>query len=109
MQFAVANKRKTVTLVHKGNIMKFTEGAFRDWGVPAHRHRRRNRAGRVPRGQSGHQRPDCRGWAEAAALIEQGLEKTIAQKKVTYDLARQMTGATELKTSEFADAIIGNM
>ena len=49
------------------------------------------------------------GWAEAADLIEQGLEKTIAQKKVTYDLARQMTGATELKTSEFADAIIGNM
>ena len=31
-QYAVANKRKTVTLVHKGNIMKFTEGAFRDWG-----------------------------------------------------------------------------
>ena len=49
------------------------------------------------------------GWAEASALIERGLEKTIEQKKVTYDLARQMQGATELKTSEFADAIIGNM
>ena len=49
------------------------------------------------------------GWAEASALIERGLEKTIAQKKVTYDLARQMRGATELKTSEFADAIISNM
>ena len=49
------------------------------------------------------------GWAEAGALIEGGLEKTIAQKKVTYDLARQMAGATELKTSEFADAIIKNM
>ena len=48
-------------------------------------------------------------WTEAGALIERGLEKTISQKKVTYDLARQMTGATELKTSEFADAIIGNM
>ena len=49
------------------------------------------------------------GWAEAAALIERGLEKTIAQKQVTYDLARQMKGATELKTSEFGDAIIKNM
>ena len=38
-----------------------------------------------------------------------GIEKTILQKKVTYDLARQMEGATELKTSEFADAIIENM
>jgi isocitrate dehydrogenase len=49
------------------------------------------------------------GWTEAASLIEGGLEKTISQKKVTYDLARQMKGATELKTSEFADAIIKNM
>ena len=49
------------------------------------------------------------GWNEAGSLIELGLEKTIAQKKVTYDLARQMTGAKELKTSEFADAIIENM
>jgi isocitrate dehydrogenase len=49
------------------------------------------------------------GWHEAAALIETGLERTIQQKKVTYDLARQMQGATELKTSQFADAVIGNM
>jgi isocitrate dehydrogenase len=49
------------------------------------------------------------GWKEAAALIEHGLEKTIAQKRVTYDLARQMDGATELKTSEFADAILANL
>ncbi len=49
------------------------------------------------------------GWGEAADLVETGLEKTIAQKKVTYDLARQMEGATELKTSQFADAVIGNM
>jgi isocitrate dehydrogenase len=49
------------------------------------------------------------GWGEAASLIERGLEKTIIQKTVTYDLARQMTGATELKTSAFADAIIDNM
>ena len=32
IQYAIDNKRKSVTLVHKGNIMKFTEGAFRDWG-----------------------------------------------------------------------------
>ena len=49
------------------------------------------------------------GWMEAATLIEKALEKTIAQKKVTYDLARQMQGAKELKTSAFADAIIKNM
>ncbi len=49
------------------------------------------------------------GWVEAADMIEQGLERTIQQKKVTYDLARQMQGATELKTSQFADAIIANM
>jgi isocitrate dehydrogenase len=49
------------------------------------------------------------GWGESAALIEHGLEKTVSQKKVTYDLARQMKGATELKTSEFASAIIKNM
>ena len=49
------------------------------------------------------------GWGGAADAIERGLEKTIREKKVTYDLARQMDGATELKTSQFADAIIGNM
>jgi isocitrate dehydrogenase len=49
------------------------------------------------------------GWVEAGALIDTALEKTIAQKQVTYDLARQMKGAKELKTSEFADAIIKNM
>src|SRR5262249_27239309 len=47
-------------------------------------------------------------WREAGALTEQALERTIAQKKVTYDLARQMQGATELKTSQFAEAIIRN-
>jgi isocitrate dehydrogenase len=49
------------------------------------------------------------GWPEAADLIEKGIEEAIRQKKVTYDLARQMEGATELKTSEFADAVISNM
>jgi isocitrate dehydrogenase len=36
IQYAIANKRRSVTLVHKGNIMKFTEGAFRDWGYAWH-------------------------------------------------------------------------
>ena len=46
---------------------------------------------------------------EAADLILKGLDATIAQKVVTYDFARNMDGAKEVKTSEFADAIIGNM
>src|SRR4051794_8769048 len=49
------------------------------------------------------------GWKEAADLIEQGLEKTIQQKKVTYDFERLMEGATKVKTSEFGEAIIQNM
>jgi isocitrate dehydrogenase len=49
------------------------------------------------------------GWDEAADLIEQGMERTIEQKKVTYDFERLMEGATKVKTSEFGDFIIGNM
>jgi isocitrate dehydrogenase len=49
------------------------------------------------------------GWQEAADLIESSLEKTIGQKKVTYDFHRLMEGATLLKTSEFATAMISNM
>lgn len=49
------------------------------------------------------------GWVEASALIVKGLERAIASKKVTYDLARLMEGAKELKCSEFADEIINNM
>ncbi|HEV2299501.1 MAG TPA: NADP-dependent isocitrate dehydrogenase [Candidatus Acidoferrales bacterium] len=49
------------------------------------------------------------GWKEAAALIESGIERTIQQKRVTYDLERMMQGATKLRTSEFASAIIDNM
>ncbi|MGA9389663.1 MAG: NADP-dependent isocitrate dehydrogenase [Candidatus Sulfotelmatobacter sp.] len=49
------------------------------------------------------------GWNEAAELIERGLERTILQKKVTYDFERLMEGATKLKTSQFADAIVENM
>jgi isocitrate dehydrogenase len=201
IQYAIANKRKTVTLVHKGNIMKFTEGAFRDWGYEVARAEFRDkvvteeevaqgasREGKVlindriadsvfqqvltrtaeydvfatPNLNGDYLSDACAaqvgglgmapganigddigffeathgtapkyagkdvmnpgsvilsgvmmlrylGWQEAADLIESGLEKTIRQKKVTYDLARQMEGATELKTSQFADAVIANM
>jgi isocitrate dehydrogenase len=49
------------------------------------------------------------GWKEAAKLIEDGIARTIQQKKVTYDLERLMTGGTKLGTTAFAEAIIGNM
>jgi isocitrate dehydrogenase len=49
------------------------------------------------------------GWPEAANLVEQGLERTIMQKKVTYDFERLMEGATKVKTSEFAEYIVKNM
>jgi len=49
------------------------------------------------------------GWNEAADLIEKGMESSIEQKKVTYDFERLMEGATKVKTSEFANTIIGNM
>ena len=205
ISYAITNQRKSVTLVHKGNIMKFTEGAFRDWGyevaksffgaeeidggpwcrIPdgqaGRRHRdqgcdcrhhaaagadaagrvrryrhaqserrlpvgraggagrwHRDRAGRQhqlrdrPRGVRGHarHRPQVREpgqgqsrlgdslgrddaapprWGEAADLIVKGMDLAIAAKQVTYDFARLMDGATELKTSEFGDAIIKNM
>src|SRR3954451_22915543 len=201
LQYAVDNKRKTLTLVHKGNIMKFTEGAFRDWGYEVATSEFRDhvvtedevtggasREGKVvindriadsvfqqilprtadydvfatPNLNGDYLSDACAaqvgglgvapganigddigffeathgtapkyagkdvinpssvvlsgvmmfrylGWPAVATLIETGLDKTIRQKKVTYDLARQMEGATELKTSAFADAIIGNM
>jgi isocitrate dehydrogenase len=201
IQYAIDNKRKTVTIVHKGNIMKFTEGAFRDWSYELAKAEFRDRIvtedevtggasregkilindriadsvfqqiltrtadydvfatpnlngdylsdaaaaqvgglGMAPGANIGDDigffeathgtapkyagkdviNPSSvvlsgvmmfryLGWNEAADLIETGLEKTIRQKKVTYDLARQMEGATELKTSQFADAVISNM
>jgi isocitrate dehydrogenase len=48
-------------------------------------------------------------WPEAADLVVKGMDGAIAAKTVTYDFARLMDGATELKTSEFADAVIANM
>src|ERR1700693_6279217 len=52
---------------------------------------------------------DFMGWKEVARLIEEGIARTIQQKRVTYDLERMMPGATKMKTSEFASAIIENM
>jgi isocitrate dehydrogenase len=52
---------------------------------------------------------DFMGWKEVGELIEDGIERTIAQKRVTYDLERMMEGATKLSTSDFASAIIENM
>jgi isocitrate dehydrogenase len=201
LQYATANARKTVTLVHTGNIMKFPEAAFRDWGYEVAKAEFRDhivtedevtagasREGKIlvndriadsvfqqiltrtadydvfatPNLNGDYLSDACAaqvgglgmapganigdeigffeathgtapkyagkdvinpssvilsgvmmfryfGWNEAADLIERGLEVTIKQKKVTYDLARQMEGATELKTSQFADAVIENM
>ena len=49
------------------------------------------------------------GWKEVATLIAAAFEKTVGQKIVTYDFARQMEGATKVSTSGFADALIGNL
>jgi isocitrate dehydrogenase len=49
------------------------------------------------------------GWTEAADLVLAAMDRTIAEKVVTYDFARLMDGATEVKTSEFGDALIRNM
>jgi len=202
LDYAIEQKRRSVTLVHKGNIMKFTEGAFRDWGYALVRREYAGRAvtwdecgGRPPAGQvlvkdniaditlqqvltrprdfdviatmnlngdylsdalaaqvggigiapganinyqtghgifeathgtapkyagqdkvnpssvilSGVMMLTYLGWNEAALRIERGLAKAIADKTVTYDFHRLMEGATELKCSEFGDAIIRNM
>ena len=49
------------------------------------------------------------GWKEAAVAIERAIEATIAQKRVTYDLHRQMQGASKLSCSGFAEAIVENL
>src|SRR5215212_8971683 len=203
--YAVKHQRKSVTLVHKGNIMKFTEGAFRDWGykVAKQFYGATEVDGgpwcKIPDGKPGGgllikdaiaditlqqvlTRPDDfdviatpnlngdylsdalaaqvggigiapggninyvtghavfeathgtapkyadqdkvnpgsvvlsgemmfrhLGWDDAADLVVKGMDGAIGAKRVTYDFARLMEGATELKTSEFGDAIIKNM
>jgi isocitrate dehydrogenase len=204
LNYALAQGKKKVTLVHKGNIMKFTEGAFRDWGYQLAKEEYADQViteedlttkyeGRLPAGKvllndriadsmfqqilirpdeyeviatpnlngdylsdacaaqvgglglapganigdiaaifeathgtapkyadkdvinpssvilSGVMMLEHMGWQEAGKLIIDGVTKAIKQKRVTYDLERQMEGATRLKTSEFAGAIIENM
>ena len=204
IRYAISHGRRRVTLVHKGNIMKFTEGAFRDWGYELAQKEFSdvcitetelwdNHGGKIPDGkilindriadamfQQVLLRPDeyevialpnlngdylsdaCAaqvgglgmapganigdqvalfeathgtapkyadhdkvnpsslilsglmmlehlGWQESADLIYSALGAAISQKRVTYDLERQMEGATVLKTSEFASAIIENL
>ncbi len=200
IEFALAQKLGSVTLVHKGNIMKFTEGGFRDWGYQVAKQeygavefdggpwcrlpsgvvikdviadaflqqiltRPKEYSviatmnlngdyisdalaaqvggigiapganinyvtghavfeathGTAPKyaGQdkvnpgsvilSGEMMLRYMGWNEAADLITSSLEKTIAQKQVTYDFERLMPGATLLKTSEFGRAMVDNM
>lgn len=58
---------------------------------------------------SGHMMLEYLGWDEAAGLVVKGIQETIRQKRVTYDLHRQMEGATKLKCSEYAAAIVENM
>ncbi len=201
IQYAIDHNRRSVTLMHKGNIMKFTEGAFRDWGyqlaarefpdqVISEEKLYQQYDGKLPQGRillkdriaditfqqvllrpaeydviacpnlNGDYLSDALaaqvggvgmapgsnisdevavfeathgtapkyanldkvnpsslilsaimmlehlGWQEAAERIRQGLERTIAAKVVTYDLARQQPGAREVKTSEFGSAII---
>ncbi|MFV9672861.1 MAG: NADP-dependent isocitrate dehydrogenase [Acidimicrobiia bacterium] len=201
IQYAVENNRSSVTLVHKGNIMKFTEGAFRTWGYEVVRDEFSDVAvgwddcggdpgdkilvkdviadaflqqiltrpaeydviatmnlngdfisdalaaqvggiGIAPGGNinyvngyavfeathgtapkytgmdkvnpgsvilSGELMLRYMGWDEAADLIVKGMEGSIADKIVTYDFARLMDDATEVKTSEFANAMIERM
>ena len=205
ISYAIQNKRKSVTLVHKGNIMKFTEGAFRDWGysvaksffgaeeldggpwckIPENKPgagivikdaiaditlqqvltrpedfdviatlnlngdylsdalaAQVGGIGIAPGGNinyiSGHAIFEAThgtapkyanldkvnpgsvilsgemmfrymGWTEAADLIVKGLNGAIASKRVTYDFARQMDGATEIKCSAFGDNVIEHM
>jgi isocitrate dehydrogenase len=203
VRYALQTGRATVTLVHKGNIQKFTEGGFRDWGYEVARekfgtqtiteselskapadHKRDSVVindriadamfqmlllrpaeysviatsnlngdyisdaaaaqvgglGMAPGGNvgdgvacfeathgtapkyagldkvnpcsvilSGVMMLEYMGWKEAATMIVKGIENAIASKQVTYDLARQMPGATEVSTSAFADQIISGL
>ncbi len=200
LDYAVRNQRKSVTIVHKGNIMKYTEGAFRDWGFEVARREfdaveldggpwcklpqgiivkdaiaditlqqvltrpddfdvvatlnlngdylsdalaaQVGGIGIAPGGNinyvSGHAIFEAThgtapkyanqdrvnpgsvvlsgemmfrylGWTEAADLIIKGIKGAIASKRVTYDFARLMEGATQIKCSEFGDNIIDHM
>jgi len=159
IRYALDSGRRSVTLVHKGNIMKFTEGAFRSWGyeLAEEEFPGETVSWEACGGKPGDKlliqdviadaflqqiltradeydviatmnlngdyisdalaaqvggigiAPGYMGWDEAADLIEAGLEAAIADRIVTYDFARLMDDATEVKTSEFASALIDRM
>jgi isocitrate dehydrogenase len=160
IQHAIEYGRASVTLVHKGNIQKFTEGAFRSWGYEVAKEEfgdititedelwKAPYNGKAPEGKivikdriadimfqlmllrpgefeviatpnlNGDYLSDAVaaevggigiGWKEVGQLITRGYERTIDDKIVTYDFARLMDGAREVKTSEFASAIIERM
>ncbi len=125
INYAIANKRQSVTLVHKGNILKFTEGAFRNWGYaladrefPTQTYTweqwERTKAAKGEAAANAEQQAALAmlrylGWTEAADLIIKALDGTISEKIVTYDFARLLAGAREVKCSEFGDALIAHM
>src|SRR5204862_96626 len=136
IDYALRKKRRSVTFVHKGNIMKFTEGAFRDWGyaVATRDYRDRvvtereswifgNRESRPEISVEDNAREIDPGYdlmtpaqqekvrrdVEAAHAIIRGMEGAIAAKTVTYDFRRLMEGATLLTCSEFGKAIVAHM
>src|ERR1700687_3491494 len=96
IKYALANKRKSVTLVHKGNIQKFTEGAFRDWGYDLAREE--FRAQTITERESwivdNLDKNAALTAEQNAALIEPGLESaTDAFKKTVYDEVKQTLDA----------------
>src|SRR3989441_986565 len=113
IRYAIENNRKTVTLVHKGNIQKYTEGMFMKWGYALAKREFGDRTvswddcGGKP--AAGEMMQRYRGATDAADLVIRSLEKTIQSRVVTYDFARLMEGAKEVKCSEFGTAIIQNM
>jgi len=138
LQYAVANNVRTVTLVPNGNIMKYTEGAFRAWGfeLPRRefgdliitganfgehvavfeamhgtdpRYAGRDRVNPGSPIRSAAMMIGHIGWPEAAGSIEAALAAVIADRVVIYDLARLMNGARTVGTSDFAAVIVGRM
>ncbi|MCE1249521.1 MAG: NADP-dependent isocitrate dehydrogenase, partial [Comamonadaceae bacterium] len=138
IQYAIDNDKPSVTLVHKGNIMKYTEGGFRDWGYQlaaqvggigiapganlsdsvamfeATHGTAPKYAGKdyVNPGSlilSAEMMLRHMGWSEAADLLISAMEKAIQSKKVTYDFARLMEGATQVSCSGFGQVVVEAM
>src|SRR5213594_3369548 len=139
IRYAIDNGRKSVTLVHKGNIMKYTEGAFRTWGYDVARDEFRESTipwddvmksygGKAPKGkvvikdviadnmfQQLLLRPEEYDILATTNLngdyLSDGaaVKAVVGSKVVTYDLARLMPGAKEVPTSAFTRAIVDAM